>query len=134
MLLNGLTTKNMLHSNMQLMSRTLTRPPRLDRATAIRLHFMPEWAERRGMTQAEISEGLDVNKATVSKWFAGALPSETNLPRIAAMFGIDIDELFRLPEDNWVQNFVRGRSEEERERMKQMLKAAFPDRKTGTNN
>lgn len=93
---------------------------------------MNEWAEKRGMSQADISESLDINKATVSKWFAGALPSEANLPRIAAMFGVEIDELFRMPSDNWLHNFIKDRSEEERDRIKIALEASFPKR-TGTN-
>ena len=94
---------------------------------------MNEWAERRGMTQSDIAESLDVNKATVSKWFAGALPSEANIPRIAAMFGIEVYELFTAPEDSWLANFVKGRSQETRERMRRTLEAAFPPR-TGTDN
>lgn len=94
---------------------------------------MNEWAERRGMTQSEIAESLDVNKATVSKWFAGALPAEANIPRIAAMFGIEVYELFTAPEDNWLANFVKGRSQETKERMRRTLEAAFPPR-TGTDD
>lgn len=117
---------------MQLMTRQLTRPSRPDHSASLRLHFMPEWAELRGMSQTEIAESLEINKSTVSKWFNGALPSEANLPRIAAMFGVEVDELFRMPEDNWLANFLRGRSAEERDRIRRTLMAAFP-KGTGTD-
>jgi len=94
---------------------------------------MNEWAERRNMTQSDIAEALDVNKATVSKWFAGALPAEANIPRIAAMFGIEVYELFMQPEDTWLANFAKGRARDVRERMRLTLEVAFPPR-TGTND
>lgn len=85
------------------------------------------------MTQAEIAESLGVDKSTVSKWFDGALPSEGNLPRIAAMFGIELDELFMEPGDDWLRTFFERRSEVEIERMKALLAAAFPQKDEGTN-
>lgn len=78
------------------------------------------------MKQAQIAEALAVEKSTVSRWFDGALPSEAMLPRIAAMFGIELDELFRAPDDNWLRRFLEGRSSEEIQRIEQTLKAAFP--------
>lgn len=116
---------------MQLMDRTLHRPKTPDHSKGFKLHYIPEWAARRGWNQAYVAKELDVNKGTVSKWFDGALPSEANLPRIAALFGVEVDELFRAPSDNWLENFVRNRSEDERKRMKIALEASFP-RKTGT--
>jgi DNA-binding XRE family transcriptional regulator len=117
---------------MQLMSRTLTRPRKPDHSSGFKLHYVPEWALRRGMKQADVARELAVNKATVHKWFKGALPSEENLPRIAALFTVEIDELFRAPGDNWLNNFLRNRSEEEQNRIKKTLEAAFP-RRTGTD-
>ena len=98
----------------------------------IRLHYINEWAERRNLTQANIAEALDVDKGTVSKWFDGALPSETNLPRLAALFSIELDELFRLPSDTWLHRFIERRSQDEQNRIRAMLEAAFPFR-DGTN-
>ena len=116
---------------MNLAMRQLTRPRRPQ--DPIRLHYINEWAERRNMNQQDIADELDVNKATVSKWFNGALPSEANLPRIAAMFGVEVYELFMLPEDTWLANFVKGRSKEATERMRLTLEVAFPPR-TGTDD
>ncbi len=114
------------------MDRTLTRPKKPDHSKGFRLHYIPEWAAKRKMDQAKISRELDINKGTVSKWFKGALPSEANLPRIAALFTCEIDELFRMPGDNWLATLLRGRSEDEQKRMKKTLEAAFPP-KTGTD-
>lgn len=53
--------------------------------------------ERRaaGITQAQLAERLGVTKAAVSKWELGqSLPDVALLPRIAAYFGITLDELF----------------------------------------
>lgn len=53
--------------------------------------------ERRaaGITQTQLAEHLGVTKAAVSKWELGqSLPDVALLPRIAAYFGISLDELF----------------------------------------
>lgn len=107
-------------------ARHMGRPRKPHHESRIRLHYVNEWAERRDMKQAQIAEALAVEKSTVSRWFDGALPSEAMLPRIAAMFGIELDELFRAPDDNWLRRFLEGRSSEEIQRIEQTLKAAFP--------
>lgn len=53
--------------------------------------------ERRAkeITQGELAGHLGVTKAAVSKWELGqSLPDVTLLPRIAAFFGLSLDELF----------------------------------------
>ena len=82
----------------------------------------------RGMTQREIADSLDVDPGTVSRWFDGALPSEAALPRIAAMFNIDLDELFRAPSDNWLTRFLARRNQDELRRIKDALQMLFPDK------
>lgn len=78
-----------------------------------RLHFINEWAAKRGMDQPEIAESLGVERSTVFRWFEGGLPSEAALPRIAAMFGIELYELFREPTDDWLKQLFEGRSQAE---------------------
>jgi hypothetical protein len=39
--------------------------------------------------------------------------------------------LFRHPDDDWLARFFRGKSEEERYRIRQILEAAFPTKKAG---
>ncbi len=58
-------------------------------------HILSECRHRRGLTQEEVAEHLKVSKASVSKWETGfTYPDITMLPRIAAFFGISMDELF----------------------------------------
>lgn len=111
----------------------MARPKAPEVSTRLRLHFINEWAERRGQAQSDIAEALGVDKGTVSRWFAGALPSEAMLPRIAAMFGIEVGELFREPGDDWLARFFRKRSREEMDRIRQILLASFPEKRTGTD-
>lgn len=50
---------------------------------------------RRGLTQEQVAEHLGVTKAAVSKWERGAsLPDMGQMPRIASLFAITLDELF----------------------------------------
>lgn len=100
------------------------------------LHFIVEWADKRGLKPVDFVNALGVDKGTVSRWFAGKLPHEDNIPRIAAFLEISIDDLFRLPGDDWMQRFFHNRSIEEIKRMRDTLEAAFPrksDEKDGTN-
>jgi hypothetical protein len=92
-----------------------------------RLHYLVEWAARRGQKQADIVRGLGVDKSTVSRWFDGAVPSEVHL--IALADYLEAEEpaaLFRHPDDDWLARFFRERSQDEADRMKAMLEAAFP--------
>lgn len=41
-----------------------------------RPHHVAEWAEFRGLTQADISRGVGADKSVVSRWFSGSTPSE----------------------------------------------------------
>jgi len=92
-----------------------------------RLHYIPEWAERRGLSQADIARELDVDKSSVSRWFAGSMPTEKWLVPLAALLQVDeIASLFRHPDDDWLERFFRGRSDDERQRIKATLEAAFP--------
>lgn len=48
----------------------------------------------RGLTQEEVAAHLGVSKASVSKWETGqSYPDITLLPKLAAYFGVSIDEL-----------------------------------------
>ena len=97
-----------------------------------RPHYIREWAEKRGYgTQAELTEALGADKSVVSRWYAGTSPSREWQDRLAALFGCERDGIFRHPDDDWMSRFFRNRSQDELDRMKQMLEAAFPARKTG---
>lgn len=94
--------------------------------TPPRLHFIPEWLEKRGLKQADVVRELDIDKGTVSKWCKGQLPQETNLVRLAAMLHTEPMSLFRHPDDDWIAQMFKNRSADELQRMRETLKAAFP--------
>lgn len=55
---------------------------------------------KKNVRQEEMAEFLGVSAQAVSKWETEAsLPDVTLLPRIAVYFGVTIDELFRLPDE-----------------------------------
>jgi len=97
-----------------------------------RPHFIVEWADVRGLTQAEIAKEIEADKSLVSRWFAGATPSEDYQNKLAALFHCEPQSLFRHPDEDWMTKFFKGRRKEEIDRIKATLEAAFP-RKDGTN-
>ena len=100
-----------------------------------RPHFIPEWAERRQMSQADLAKEIDADKSVISRWFNGSTPGLEYQRKLAALFFGDpeqADSLFRHPDDDWLTRFFRGRSKDEIERIKQTLEAAFPMRERKT--
>ena len=60
---------------------------------------MKELRERRGLTQAQIADQLNVDKSSVSKWESGtADPSTSNLLALAKLFGVSAEELLKSVE------------------------------------
>jgi transcriptional regulator with XRE-family HTH domain len=95
--------------------------------SADRDHFVPEWAEKRNMTQADLVRETGADKSTVSRWFSGNMPRDNHLDALVACFGLeDRESLFRHPDDDWMARFLQGRSEDEKKRIRTMLLAAFP--------
>lgn len=97
-----------------------------------RPHFIPDWAEKRGLSQADLARETGADKSIVSRWYSGASPSVEWQERLAAFFHCDPESIFRHPDDDWIARFFRNRSAEEVERAKKLLEAAFPKR-TGTD-
>jgi transcriptional regulator with XRE-family HTH domain len=94
--------------------------------SAPRIHYILEWAHHRKVKQADISRALDVEKSTVSRWFAGSIPVEEHLIRLAAFLQADEPAaLFRHPDDDWLARFFRQRAGIDRKRAIDILKAAF---------
>lgn len=98
--------------------------------TPIRLHYLVEWLEKRDMSQAAVARELGIDKSTVSKWCAGALPQETNIIALASLLHIEPNDLFRHPDDDWMAKLFKDRSTEEKQRIISIIEAAMP-RKAG---
>lgn len=104
--------------------------PKRETETRFRLHFIPEWAAARQMSQADIVRGTDIDKGTVSRWFGGAIPRDEHLEVLCQFFGLDEPrDLFRHPDEDWMMQLLRSRAPEELERMRATLEAAFPLKK-----
>lgn len=54
-----------------------------------------ELIEQRGIRRIELAAAMGVSPACVTKWAKGtAMPSADKLPRLAAVLGCTIDELY----------------------------------------
>ncbi len=67
-----------------------------------RPHFIKEWAAKRRLSQADLARELDADKSIVSRWFAGATPGVEWQAKLAALFSVEPDSLFRHPDDDWL--------------------------------
>lgn len=96
-----------------------------------RPHYIPAWAEARGLSQAELVRQLGADKSVVSRWFSGSTPQLEWQEKLAALFETEPESLFRHPDDDWLSRFFAGRRRDEIDRIKATLEAAFP-RKSST--
>lgn len=101
--------------------------------TPQRIHFIPEWAEKRHLKQVDVVRETGADKGLVSKWFNGTLPKPEYLEKLAALFGTDVQGLFRDPDDDWLAKFFQDKTEEQKEKAISMLQLLFdqPSRKSG---
>jgi transcriptional regulator with XRE-family HTH domain len=90
-----------------------------------RPHFIPEWAERRGLRQTDIVDEIGADKSLVSRWFGGATPTEDYQEKLGELFGCGREGIFRHPDDDWLTQFFRNRSIEDVKKAKNMLEAVF---------
>lgn len=73
-----------------------------------------------------------IDKSQVYRWLKGQLPHGDMQFRIAAALSLeDPRDLFRDPNEDWFAKFFAHRSEEELKRIRLMLEAAFPMKKSG---
>jgi transcriptional regulator with XRE-family HTH domain len=91
-----------------------------------RPHFIRDWAEARHLSPNELADAVDADKSVISRWYSGAAPSKHYQEKLAALFGCERDALFRHPNEYWLAEFLRGRSEQEIERIRATLEIAFP--------
>lgn len=103
-----------------------------------RPHFIKDWAEKRGLTQADLSREVGADKSVVSRWFHGATPTPDWQERLAALFHCEPESLFRHPGEDWLKRFfqeqakltalLRDRDADELNRITQMIELTFPKR------
>ncbi|WP_037431614.1 helix-turn-helix domain-containing protein [Sinorhizobium fredii] len=100
-----------------------------------RLHFIPEWADKKGMKQVEVALRVGASQSVVSRWYAGNMPLNDYLAKLADLFGIEVHGLFLHPDEYWISRMLRGRSPAERQKAIDMLELLFKDEdgRTGTN-
>lgn len=72
-----------------------------------------------------------VDKSQVYRWLKGQMPQAAMQVRIAAALEMeDAGSLLRHPDDDWFIDFFSGRSRDEINRMKLVLEASFPKKRT----
>ncbi|TCN30309.1 helix-turn-helix domain-containing protein [Sinorhizobium americanum] len=93
----------------------------------VRLHFIPEWADKQGVKQVRIAEGVGASQGLVSRWWDGTMPTPQYLKLLADFFGTDVHGLFRHPDEDWIAKLLRDRSEADRQKAIEMLKLLFKE-------
>jgi transcriptional regulator with XRE-family HTH domain len=90
--------------------------------TPPRIHYIAEWAEKRGRKQVDFVAATGADTGTVSRWFAGRLPEQPYLLKIAEFLAVEEpNDLFRDPDDNWFKRMFEGRSQKEIDDSKQLV-------------
>jgi transcriptional regulator with XRE-family HTH domain len=92
-----------------------------------RRHFIPEWAAKRGVKQADIVREIGADKGAVYRWFAdGVIPTEKYLKPLADFLDADeVVDLFRHPDDDWMAKMFRDKTEQQKEAAIRMLNLFF---------
>lgn len=91
-----------------------------------RPHYIEAWAEKRGLSQADLARELGADKSVVSRWYAGSSPSKQWQSALSDLFSCEDDGIFRHPDEDWMFRFLQGKTAEEIERAKIALQAMFP--------
>lgn len=82
--------------------------------------------EARNLKVADLIRDLEFDRSTIYRWMDGNMPQPAQQERLAALFEIEPEALLRHPDDDWIARFFHGRSEEERQRIKQAMELAWP--------
>jgi ribosome-binding protein aMBF1 (putative translation factor) len=92
-----------------------------------RPHHIEDWANLRGMSQADLAEALGADKSVISRWFSGSTPSTKWQEALVEVLQCEsVESLFRDPNEDWLSRFLKNRNKAEIERIKATLEAAFP--------
>lgn len=129
-----------MHNSLTHESSGLSIVARMDNVTKIhagktpnRIHFIPEWAEKCGLSQADIVREIGADKSLVSRWYSGTKPGDEYLRKLAALLvhqdketaDPDTNALFRHPDDDWLMKFFKERSQADKEKAIDMLRVMF---------
>ncbi len=102
--------------------------------TPHRVHYIAEWAEKRGLKQADIAKEIGADKGLVSRWFSGTIPKAGYLIQLRALFHAEeVSSLFRHPDDDWVAKLFKDKSDRQRDQAIEMLSLLFREDGTGTD-
>ena len=114
---------------------TVSKVPRIHSSkTPVRIHFIKEWLDHRGVSQVELAEALDTHAGTVSKWCkTGVMPTNENLVAIAAFLHVEPNDLFHDPADDWIARLFKERTSEEKDRIAATIEIAFPPKKASNH-
>ena len=96
----------------------------------------------RGMTLEELGRKVGVGKSTVRKWETGAIANmrRDKIAALAEALGTDVEDILGLektapeeeeddfPQVRLIARAGRRMSEEDREKMLQLIRVAFPDK------
>lgn len=64
-------------------------------AEVINTNYLREMRIKKGLSQSDVAEKLQVKRSTVSMWeTGGSFPRADKLPQLARLLGCTIDELF----------------------------------------
>lgn len=90
------------------------------RASSRQKHHIPDWAREADKSQAQIGAKTGANKGTVSRWFAGVIPSDKYIAPLAKFLNApEPKALFHDPQEyRWLQSFreaTEGYTPDERE-------------------
>lgn len=106
-----------------------------------RPHYIEAWAKKRGLTQAALARETGIDKSLINRWYKGASPMTDNQEKLAAFFDIEPEQLFREPDDNWLNrklkshkplvDFIARSTEKELDRLESLVEISFP--KDGTH-
>jgi transcriptional regulator with XRE-family HTH domain len=100
-----------------------------------RPHFIDAWAEKRNLSQADLARELGADKSLVSRWFHGSTPGIEWQEKLAALFFVEREALFRDPTEDWLWRKLKSRTEDEKKKIINMIEAVFPDhQKDGTHD
>ncbi|TGP34035.1 MULTISPECIES: helix-turn-helix transcriptional regulator [unclassified Mesorhizobium] len=98
----------------------------------LKIHYIGEWMEHREKSVKDMVEALDLSTPSqVYRWLKGQKPHNDELLRIAAFLETEPESLLRHPLDDWMTRFFRGRSEEEKKAIVEMMQKAWG--RTGTS-